>query len=146
MFSLLPLGFLNTNINTGTSLQNIMQSFFNMDFASSLNLNEMFRATIKEREEDFIICADFSGINRSDIKFAYKNNYFTIAVIRRAGAEQRGDNFRVIQGCCGQTSRSFYVENVNVNLMKAGFKGDMLVIKLPKKGKLIEAKERVLIE
>lgn len=144
MFSLLPLGFLNTN--TGSSLQNIMQSFFNMDFASDINLNEMFKATIKEREEDFIICAELPGVNKSDIKFAYKNNYFTIAVIRRAGAEQRGNNFRIIQGCCGQTARSFHVENINVSLMKAGFKGDMLIIKLPKKGKLIETKERILIK
>lgn len=146
VFSLLPLGFLNTNNNMGSSLQNIMQSFFNTDFTSALNLNEMFRAKIKERDEDFIICAELPGVNKSDIKFAYKNNYFTIAVIRRAGSEQSGNSFRVIQGCCGQTSRSFYAENVNIGLMKAGFKGDMLIIKLPKKGKLIETKEKVLIK
>lgn len=150
MFSLLPLGFFNTNTNTntnaGASLQNIMQSFFNTDFTSALNSNEMFRATIKERDDDFIICAELPGVNKSDIKCAYKNNYFTIAIIRKSGAEQSGNNFRIIQGCCERSSRSFYMENVNISLIKAGFKGDMLIIKIPKKGKFIETENKVLIK
>lgn len=146
MFGLLPLGFFNTSTNAGTSLQNIMQSFFNTDFTSALKQNEMFRAAIKEKDDAFIICAELPDVNKSDIKFAYKNNYFTIAIIRRAGAEQSWNNFRIVQGCCGQTSRSFYVENVNINLIKAGFKGDMLIIRLPKRGKYIESDDKMLIK
>ena len=146
MFSLLPLRFLNYNTNIEASLENFVQNFFGGIFTADFKLSEMFRAVIKETDDAFIILADLPRVNKSDIKVGYKNNYFTISVIKRGGAEQRGNNFRLVQSCCGKTSRSFYMENINIKMMKVGFKKDILIIKLPKKGMLIGVKDRVMIK
>lgn len=146
MFGLLPFGFLNGNTSTGQSLQNLMGNFFSEASATGFNLNSTFRTGVKETDSEFIICAELPGVNKSDIKFSYKNNYFTIAVIKRLGTENSGNNFRLVQGLCGQIAKSFYVENINVNLMKTGFKGDILIIRLPKKGDIIETTNKILIK
>ena len=146
MFGLLPLGFFNANTVKGDAAQNLMENFFSSGFTTAFNLKDTFRTGVKETDEEYIICAELPGVNKSDIKVSYKNNYFTISVIRRVGTEQSGNNFRVIQNCCGQTSKSFYMENININFMKVAFKGDMLIIRLPKNGKIIESTEKVLIK
>lgn len=146
MFSLLPLRFLDDNTNIEVSLERLVQNFFGGIFTAGLKLSEMFRTVVKETDDAFIILADLPGVNRSDIKVGYKNNYFTISVIKRGGAEQSGNNFRLVQSSCGKTSRSFYMENINIKMMKVGFKKDILIIKLPKKGKIIEVKDRIMIK
>lgn len=146
MFGSLPFGLVNGSPGIGGVLQGIMQNFFNGNMMSDFNSNDMFRAAVKETPEGYIICADVHGVHKDDIKMAYKNECFTISVIRRIGSEHSGNCFRIVQGCIDQMARSFHVKNVNVNLMKVNFKDNILIVAIPKKDKYIEAEGRVLIE
>lgn len=146
MFGLLPFGLVNGSSGIGGVLQGIMQNFFNGNIMSDFNANDMFRAAVKETPEGYIICADVHGVHKDDIKMSYKNECFTISVIRRIGSEHSGNCFRIVQGCIDQMARSFHVKNVNVNLMKVNFKDNILIVAIPKKDRYLESEGRVLIE
>lgn len=146
MLNLIPFGFNSVNSTTGVALQDILRKFFNGDGGAVFNSNEMFKAATKETPEGYIICAELHGVNKGDIKVSYKNNKLTISVIRRNESEQNTNNFRVIQMSYGQVARSFYVRNVNINLMKVMFKNGILIIGLPKKDKYIYGDSPVKIQ
>lgn len=146
MFKLIPLQFFNGNNSVATSLYNFVENFFGDIFTEDLKLNDIFKAVVKETDDAYIVLADVHGINRSDIKVGYKNNYFTISIIKRGRVEQSSTNFKIIKGGCGKISRSFYINNINVKMMKVGFKKDVLIIRLPKRIEIADVKDRVLIK
>lgn len=146
MFGLLPFGFSNVNPSIGAALQDIFQNFFNGDIMADFNTDDMFKTAIKETPEAYMICAELHGVKKEDIKISYKDNNFTISIIKRSENEQSGSNFRIVQRAYGGVARSFYVENVNINSMKAMFKNGILIVGIPKKGRYVYSDNKVLIE
>lgn len=145
MFGFIPFGFNNGNL-ANMALMNIFQTFLNSNVLGTLASNNMFNAVMKETEDEYYIGANLSGVNQNDININQNNNYVTISVVTRTVSQQNIGNFIGQQNVCGQTSRCFYIENGNMDLLKVAYENGLLLIRIPKMNNMIEYNDYNVID
>lgn len=146
MANLVPSKFDDGSNLKPIKVNDMVRRFFSNSETSSFTGNKNFRSCIKETSEGYIIYANLPGVRREEINIVFNNNYVTISAIRSSDNETIGRNFMFKQICFGRVSRSFYVENVDMNSMKSIFEEGVLIMILPKIGKYINTNNKVLIE
>lgn len=112
----------------------MVSSFLNDDLLaplSSLSQNS-FRVDVKETDSNLIIEADLPGVKKDAIELNYDNNYLTIAARREDNVETKEENFVRRERYYGELRRSFYLDNVDHEKIKASFTDGVLTITVPK--------------
>lgn len=134
MFGLIPFRTKNTS-EFGGSLSEFMSDFFNDDFLAPMGMNfdmSKFSADIRETDNEYLVCAELPGVNKEDINLDYSNNRLTIRAKRIESHDDNRDNYIRKERSYGEFSRSFYLDNVNKENIKAKFENGELKIILPK--------------
>ncbi|RCW50647.1 MULTISPECIES: Hsp20/alpha crystallin family protein [unclassified Halanaerobium] len=110
----------------------IVSDFFGdvMDFA-----DRGFRADIKENDDEFLIEAEMPGIKKDNINLEINEDYLTITASNEESKEEKGDKYIRRERRRGTYSRSFYLDNVNEDEIKAEYDDGILKVHLPKKEK-----------
>lgn len=145
MFGLIPFRT-NGVKTTGGSFEDFINGFFNDDFFGNMNMPGNFNADIKETQNEYLLDAELPGVNKEDINLEYRDNNLIISAKREETLDESKDNYIKRERHYGQFSRSFYVENVDRNNIKARFENGELKIILPKINKVIENNNRIQIE
>ncbi|MGM0601807.1 MAG: Hsp20/alpha crystallin family protein [Bacillota bacterium] len=101
-----------------------------MDFA-----DRGFRADIKEKDDEFLIEAEMPGMKKENINLEINEDYLTITAKNEESREEKGDNYIRRERRKGTYSRSFYLDNVNEDEIKAEYDDGILKVHLPKKEK-----------
>ncbi len=115
------------------SFSNFVDSFFNTDFfPQAQNVGQM-KVDIKDQDNKYILEAELPGVNKDEITVELKDDMLTISVQRDERFEETKENYIRKERRYGSQSRSFYVENVNAEDIKANFENGILSISLPKK-------------
>ncbi len=109
-----------------------------MDFA-----DRSFRADIKEKEDEYLIEAEMPGMNKEDIELEIDENYLTITADHKEETEEKGENYIRRERRQGRYARSFYLDNVKENEIKAEYNDGILTVHLPKSEKT-EVKRRTI--
>ncbi|MBW4828503.1 MAG: Hsp20/alpha crystallin family protein [Clostridiaceae bacterium] len=133
MFGLTP--YRRGNFNTMDQMFNsIVEEFFNgVDFPSFVPMdNESIRVDIKENDEEYILEAEIPGVDKKDIKLELKDDLLTIFVERDEEIKEERENYIRREIKRGISQRSFYVNNIKEDEIKAKFKDGILYITLPK--------------
>ena len=147
MFDIVPWRKNNSLQRKGDDFENMVNSFFNDDFFSSLGvLKNNFSVDLKEDDNDYIIEADLPGVDKKDIEISYKNGYLNIVAKRNNHVEEKKDNYIRRERSYGSVSRGFYITNVDKNSIKAKFDNGVLNIELPKKEVTTNNSTQILIE
>ena len=146
MFGLVPFNFNNGENNKGLTINDMFNDFFNTDMLSDFNSAGSFKTDIKETPQEYIVHAELPGVKKEDINIDYKNNYLTISAIRNNEVEEKKDNYIRRERSYGTVSRSFYIDNVNKDSIKAKFDNGVLNIELPKKQLTVNNDSKILIE
>jgi len=108
----------------------MMRNFFNDEgFLKSAN---PIKADIKESENEYIIEAEMPGVKKDEIKLNYKDDILTISYEKEEKSEEEKDNYIRRERSYGTCSRSFYVENIDSEGIKAKHENGILSITLPK--------------
>lgn len=134
MFDLVPFRKnLNTLLPRSDYFDQMINSFFNDSFTSPWGANQnSFRVDVKETDSSVMIEADLPGVKKDAIELTYDNNYLTISARREDSAENKDENLVRRERYYGEFSRSFYLDNVNQDQIKASFADGVLTINIPK--------------
>lgn len=96
------------------------------------NVFSEIKTDIKETENEFIVEADLPGIKKEDLVVELKDNTLTIAAKTVREEKKETENYLRRERSVGQVSRSYYVENVDADGVKADYKDGVLTVTLPK--------------
>lgn len=126
---------------------NFFNSFFNGDFLTPTAFTgTSFNVDMKETADSYIIEADLPGVPKEAIGVEYEGNYLTISAKREDTIEDKQDNYLRKERHYGEFKRSFYLDNVDENQIKANFKDGVLKINLQKLNKGYEKRKKIDIQ
>ena len=148
MFGLIPFRTHNTN-ELGGTFADFISDFFNDDFFSPMEMisgMNQFSADVRETENEYLVSAELPGVNKEDIKLDYDNNNLIIRAKRQEAHDDSRDNYIRKERSYGEISRSFYIDNVNKEGIRAKFDNGELKIILPKQVKTHQSNSRIFIE
>lgn len=152
MFGMFPFIF-NNKSNTNWNNINILRKVLNDDFLNSMvnqiltsnignNLisgvshEESYNVELKDYGEYYLIKGYLPGVMVKDINIDFEKNK-AILRIRRKRTYSNGMNFSMTIIESGQDLvKSFYIEEIEVNKLKASFNDSLLIITLPKASKI----------
>ena len=110
-----------------------LDDFFD-DFVSSKDVSVM-KCDIYEKDGKCNIEVDVPGFDKKDINVECKNGYLTITAKKEETEEDSDKNYIRKERSYGEYSRSFYVGDVDANLINAKFNNGTLCITVPKEEK-----------
>lgn len=135
MFSLTPYNRRNSVSSRWPvslfDMDSLFDGFFSNSFRPVLFDNQM-KVDIKDNGNDYVIEADIPGVDKSDIHVELRDNVLTIGVQRNETTEEERENYIRKERRTSAMSRSFRVENVKPEDVKAKFNNGVLSISLPK--------------
>ena len=116
--------------NPFNEVQNLFTSVFN---------GNGLRTNIEELENDYIVSVEVPGVSKKDITIDYEEGYLTISVEKK----EENSNKNYIRKEITETSfsRSFYLEDVNEDKIKAKLEDGILTIKIEKVKQEIKSKK-----
>ena len=137
MFELIPYNRRKTVVQRRPKGYFPMESLFNSFFNDAVGpfqsgLQGQMKVDIKENEKDYVIEADLPGINKEDIQIELKHDVLSIGVKHNEVTEEERDNYIRKERRTSSMSRSFQVENVKPDDVKAKFENGVLSITLLK--------------
>lgn len=112
-----------------------MESFFDRMFHDNFGLAPAvtdMKVDIKELENQYLLEAEIPGVNKDQINIDYRDNYLTISVENIQEVNEEKENYIRKERRVGKTSRSFYVENIRYEDIKAKYENGLLKVTLPK--------------
>lgn len=134
MFGLVPLS--NKNVRkAGDTFNDLFADFVSNDFFNSFENYGGFKADIKETKDGYLVDAELPGVDKKDISIEYKNNILTISAKKSEKKNEKNEDYIRKERVYGDFKRSFNVENVKEELIKAKFENGVLNIELPKEDK-----------
>ena len=98
-------------------------------FTSVFNGNGL-RTNIEELENEYLVTVEVPGVSKKDINIDYEDNYLTISVEKKEEISDKKYLRKEITEASYQ--RSFYLENVNEDKIKAKLVDGILNIKIEK--------------
>ena len=108
---------------------NLFDSFDSL-FTPCYEKFDFMKTDIIERDNEYLIDVELPGFEKSDITVEYENKYLTVTAERKA-KEVDGD--KVLRRERTMSSkRSYYVDGIDENALKAKYDAGILTITLPK--------------
>lgn len=92
-----------------------------------------FKTDIAENDKEYVIEADLPGFNKEAIRVEMVDNRLTISAKKDDAVEENNDNYIRKERYMGEVSRSFVMDDVKEEEIKAEFKDGVLKVVLPKK-------------
>ncbi|PNT91110.1 Hsp20/alpha crystallin family protein [Clostridium thermosuccinogenes] len=132
MFGLTPFNSRRNGMvrrNDPWGIRDFMDSFFSEPFFLE---STGIRADIRETDKEYIVDAEIPGVNKENIKLELRDDVLTISVERNEQINEERENYIRRERRYGSYSRSFYVENVKNEDVKAKYANGVLTITLPK--------------
>jgi HSP20 family protein len=91
-----------------------------------------FKTDITDRGKEYLIEAELPGFSKEEITVELNDNKLTIAAQKDGATEEKNDNYLRKERFSGRVMRTFVVEDVNNEEIKAEFKDGILRLTLPK--------------
>lgn len=145
MFGLIPFNKNNTS-EFGGALEDFLSDDFFLSPVSAFGNFNKFCTDVKETDNEYIVCAELPGVKKEDISLNYANNNLVITAKREETHDDNKDNYIRRERSYGEFSRSFYLENINKEGIKAKFENGELKVTLPKQVSKKDKESRIFIE
>jgi HSP20 family protein len=118
-------------------------SLFNEFFEKKPSL---IKVDVKETESEYFLEAELPGFNKENINLEYKDNYLTLSANREEVVEDSKESYIRKERSYGKVSRTFYIENLDKDNIKAKYKDGVLQVTLPKVQETIDESSKIEIE
>lgn len=116
--------------------------FFNDVFPDA----ETFKADIKETDDSYIVLAELPGVDKKDIRLDLDDGILSIKAERKFENKEEKDNYIRREMRYGSFERSFRVEGIKSDEIKAKHENGVLEITLPKDVQIKEKTKTISIE
>lgn len=113
------------------SVNKIFDDFFNIPIFGESESNYL-RADIRETDKEWLIDAELPGVDKKDIQIDLSDGYLTILTTQNKEVNEEKENYVRRERTCGTYKRSFYVDNVKEDDIKATYSDGILSLTLPK--------------
>lgn len=144
MFSLIPFSRRGSDVSRRDDFFGIDQffnDFFRDPFFSRLSsMASPIRADVKENDHEYIIEAEMPGVRKEDISIEISDDVLTLGVDTRREVNEESEGYIYRERSTGSYKRSFHIENIKNDAVKASYKDGILTIVLPKDEKAKGAK------
>lgn len=124
----------------------LLNNLFDNDFFNAMSNRGNFRADLKETNDSYLVVADLPGVKKGDIDIEFQNDNLVITAKRDESVEDSKESYVRRERHYGEFRRSFYIENVDEDKIKAKFEEGVLRIHLPKLTKDDENKRKINIQ
>ena len=129
------------------NLDSLFEDFFNDSIFPSFYANSReMKVDIKETENEFIVEAELPGLEKQDVKIEVDDDRLTISANKQEIVDEEKDNYIRKERRSSSMSRSFRIENVDRENVRAKFTNGILSINLPKLAQTQIAKKEITIE
>jgi HSP20 family protein len=118
-------------------MKEFMRNFFDEDFdfmdllPSSVN-SGLMRTDIKETDKEYIIESEMPGFTKDQIDISINDGYITIKAKREDQLNEEREGYIRKERSYGEVKRSFKLQNVKEDEIKAQYKNGLLKVTLPK--------------
>ncbi|MGM0414353.1 MAG: Hsp20/alpha crystallin family protein [Bacillota bacterium] len=129
MFDLVPFRRRSREMQGQDPMESLINSFFDDSFTS---MAANFKADIIEKEDKYVIEAELPGMHKDDIELEIDNDRLTISANQTQEVKEEEENYIRRERRSGSYQRSFYIDNVNEDDIKASYDNGILKIDLPK--------------
>lgn len=133
MFGLVPFSKRHGSLarrNDFFGFDRLFEEFLNDPFFT--RFNTPLRADIRETEKEWIIDAELPGVDKNCINVEVNDGYLTISVEQNEEINEERENYVRRERAYGSFKRSFYLDNVKEDDIKAVYKDGILSVSLPK--------------
>ncbi|MBF8437913.1 Hsp20/alpha crystallin family protein [Halanaerobiaceae bacterium Z-7014] len=130
MFDLVPFRRRNRQMQGQDPMESLINSFFDDSFTS---MTANFKTDIIEQEDKYVIEAELPGMHKDDIELEIDNDRLTISANQTHEVKEEEENYIRRERRTGSFQRSFYIDNVQEDDIKASYDNGILKIYLPKK-------------
>ncbi len=129
----------------------LMRNFFSDPFFGDLGLPSLMsagaiRADVRDNGNEYLIEADLPGVNRENINLDVHNNVLTIRVNEELERKDEREDYIYRERRMGSTSRSFALDNVHEEGIKAEYRDGVLTVHLPKEESVKPSARRIDIQ
>jgi HSP20 family protein len=125
----------------------LFDDFMNEKFINDVfSDNETLKADIKETDDNYVIMAELPGVAKDDIKLNLEDGILTIKAERKSEEKEEKDNYIRREMRYGSFERSFRVEDIKSDEIKAVHNNGVLEISLPKDKQIKEKTKTIAIE
>jgi HSP20 family molecular chaperone IbpA len=121
-------------------LEKDARNYWNDLFTPFLPTNDLMKTDVSENEKNYVFTVDLPGYDKKNIKISLDDGYLTLAAEKKSETETKEKNFLRKERFEGQTSRCFYVGNVDEKLINASYENGVLTVNVPKEEKPEEDK------
>lgn len=104
------------------------------------------KVDIKEKNKEYLLEAEIPGVDKENINLEINDDVLTISVERKEEINEEKESYIRRERRYGSFRRSFYVNDVDQEKIKAKFKDGLLHVKLPKKEAIPPKENRIPIE
>lgn len=137
MFGLTPYNRRNNGISTRGDVWDVGRSFFedffnDPFFRGSFLPSTGIKADIRENEKEYVLDIEIPGVKKEDIKLELRDDVLTVSVDHNEEVNEERDNYIRRERRYGSFSRSFYVDNIKADSVKAKYVDGILTVTLPK--------------
>lgn len=101
------------------------------DFYEFKRFNNIMKTDIYEKDGKYVIEADIPGFKKEDVSIDYEDGYITITAKKEEVIEENANYIRR-ERYYGETTRNYYVGNINEKNINAKFEDGTLKITFPK--------------
>ena len=130
MFDLVPFRRRNRQMQGQDPMESLINSFFDDSFTS---MTANFKTDIIEQEDKYVIEAELPGMHKDDIELEIDNDRLTISANQTHEVKEEEENYIRRERRTGSFQRSFYIDNIQEDDIKASYDNGILKIDLPKK-------------
>ncbi len=134
MYGLVPFRKRGGNLSKKGDWDSFIDDFFgnNGILPAFFSTGNSMKADIRETENEYVVETEIPGVKKEDIKLDLEDNTLTISVERNEEEKEEKENYLRRERRYGQVCRSFYVDNIKHDNVKAEYKDGILKVKLPK--------------
>ncbi len=137
MFNLVPYSKRNGNVSTRKDdwfgIDRFFDEFFRDPFFAKVSsITTPIRADIKETDKEYVVEAEMPGVNKEDIIIDLNNDVLTLGADMKKEVNEEENGYIHRERQVGSFRRSFRVENINNEEVKASYKDGILTVTLPK--------------
>lgn len=124
--------------NSPVKNEDVFNHFFSNFFDEFFNATETieqynsFKVDILEGARYYLLEADLPGFNKENLEIDYHQGYLTISAKKEDKLPERKECFVRRERQHGVFSRSFYIENIEVDKIETHFDEGVLTLKIPK--------------
>lgn len=93
---------------------------------------ENFKLDVREKDDEYIVDAEFAGYNKEDIQINFDNNILVISAVKKDEIYDENERYIHRERSFTSMERQLYFPNVGEGDIKARFKNGILQVHIPK--------------